>query len=299
MEGKDEIKELFSHKLGNYEAKVDPSLWNGIASQLGTTATTVASTGMSLFTKIIIGVSISVVTITTAVILIPNEPVSENIISNSSGSVEEIEKVELREINEKVELKVEEDIIPLDDLTIEENTYSIESSESSEFEMPILVFNEGIIDEDCIGCDLVERNELADKGSSENNKTNSQEANKGDSIPEQSFNKPEIDDEQVRNITTPKPVYYIQQYTNVFTPNGDGINDVFALKIERLENFQIIILDFVTQKQVFESRSTDFTWDGTDRLGNPVKEGNYIYMINALDSDGNPIREIQSLKVGR
>ena len=71
------------------------------------------------------------------------------------------------------------------------------------------------------------------------------------------------------------------------------------MKIERLENFQIIILDFVTQKQVFESRSTDFTWDGTDRLGNPVKEGNYIYMINALDSDGNPIREIQSLKVGR
>lgn len=292
MEGKDEIKELFSQKLGSYEAKVDPSLWNGIASQLGTTAVTAASTGMSLLTKVIIGASISVAVITTAVMLIPNdsEPkTTAEIPTIVSNKIQEKESVSTQ-IDQNINDKESQNGV-ITEGSSEETREENHSNESiTQFEMPITEFEEGLIDEDCIDCDLAERNEeeINDESVSSNS----------DEKLEEEIDAKENNDKTEDNSApyiAPKPVYYIQQYTNVFTPNRDGTNDLFELKIEGLENFQIIILDFANGKEVFESRSTDFTWDGTDQFGNPVKEGDYIYMINAQDFDGNPIREIKSL----
>ena len=74
MSDKDEIKELFQKELGNYEAKVDPSLWNGIQSGLaGTSAAGGAATGMSMVSKIIIGVAIATAATVSSVILFTNE----------------------------------------------------------------------------------------------------------------------------------------------------------------------------------------------------------------------------------
>ena len=73
MEGKDNIKELFSQKLGNYEAKVNPELWAKISSQVAAGATTTVATGLSLFTKIAIGVGVSAAAIATVVVLNASE----------------------------------------------------------------------------------------------------------------------------------------------------------------------------------------------------------------------------------
>lgn len=73
MEGKDNIKELFSQKLGNYEAKVNPELWAKISSQVAAGATTTVATGLSLFTKIAIGVGVSAAAIATVVLLNSND----------------------------------------------------------------------------------------------------------------------------------------------------------------------------------------------------------------------------------
>ena len=73
MNEKDNIKDLFSKKLTNYEAKVDPQLWTNISSQIGSAVTsTAAGTGVSLLTKVIIGTVVTAAVVTTGVILFNN-----------------------------------------------------------------------------------------------------------------------------------------------------------------------------------------------------------------------------------
>lgn len=52
MEDKDYIKDLFSEKLKGFEAKVDPSVWSGIQSQMATNAAAGTSAGIAIGTKI-------------------------------------------------------------------------------------------------------------------------------------------------------------------------------------------------------------------------------------------------------
>lgn len=74
MSDKDEIKELFQKELGNYEAKVDPSLWNGIQSGLsGAAAAGGAATGMSIASKVIIGVVIATAATVSSVLIFSND----------------------------------------------------------------------------------------------------------------------------------------------------------------------------------------------------------------------------------
>ena len=56
---KDILKDLFSEKLENYEAKVNPALWNSIASKIAVPAATSAVVGKTVLSKIIIGSSIA------------------------------------------------------------------------------------------------------------------------------------------------------------------------------------------------------------------------------------------------
>ncbi len=77
-------------------------------------------------------------------------------------------------------------------------------------------------------------------------------------------------------------------FPNVFTPNGDNINDKFKLigKISPCFDGEIIIYNRWGIK-VYEGNSIDFAWDGTDGNGNNVAEGVYFYIIRLNDLNGN------------
>lgn len=66
---------------------------------------------------------------------------------------------------------------------------------------------------------------------------------------------------------------------NVFTPNGDGKNDVFMAKALSVENFHGVILNRWGRK-VFEWSDTQTGWDGriNGKYANP---GTYYYIITA------------------
>lgn len=64
---------------------------------------------------------------------------------------------------------------------------------------------------------------------------------------------------------------------NAFTPNGDGLNDVFSIEGQDLDRFWIRIFDR-WGKELFFSENPDFTWDGTYR-GRPVNQGTYTYKV--------------------
>lgn len=69
---------------------------------------------------------------------------------------------------------------------------------------------------------------------------------------------------------------------NVFTPNGDGVNDYFEVKnIKPNSTLQILNSNEVL---VFSASSYEGTWDGTDNSGHNLPEGTYWYILDIPDS---------------
>lgn len=70
---------------------------------------------------------------------------------------------------------------------------------------------------------------------------------------------------------------------NVFTPNGDGINDEFRVAYKSLKSFDIWIYNR-WGRLVYHSTDPGSGWDGTIN-GRPASTGTYYYVINAYGSD--------------
>ncbi|MCL2682119.1 MAG: gliding motility-associated C-terminal domain-containing protein [Bacteroidales bacterium] len=70
---------------------------------------------------------------------------------------------------------------------------------------------------------------------------------------------------------------------NIFTPNGDGINDVFkAIRNEYSGMFTIKIFNR-WNNVVFESNDPNFEWDGNNqRTGQPCPDGTYFYVAELI-----------------
>jgi gliding motility-associated-like protein len=74
---------------------------------------------------------------------------------------------------------------------------------------------------------------------------------------------------------------------NIFTPNGDGVNDIFRLRASNLSEVYIIIHDRWGAK-VYETTSEtgNFAWDGNNLQGAKCADGIYFYIIKAKGADG-------------
>lgn len=73
---------------------------------------------------------------------------------------------------------------------------------------------------------------------------------------------------------------------SAFTPNADGVNDVFKAEGVGVESFNMIIFNREGQV-VFESNNIDDSWDGSYR--NIIMSSRvYFYKISYVDAKGNP-----------
>lgn len=70
---------------------------------------------------------------------------------------------------------------------------------------------------------------------------------------------------------------------NVFTPNGDGMNDEFRVVYRSIKEFHCWVYNRWGHK-VYESTDPAKGWDGTIG-GKPAAEGAYYYVIRALGTD--------------
>jgi gliding motility-associated-like protein len=70
---------------------------------------------------------------------------------------------------------------------------------------------------------------------------------------------------------------------NVFTPNGDNINDLFTVKSEGVSALSMDIFDRWGLK-VFSSSAINAAWDGKTSGGKEMSDGTYFYLINATGS---------------
>ena len=88
--------------------------------------------------------------------------------------------------------------------------------------------------------------------------------------------------------------YYIP---NIFSPNGDGLNDVLYVRSRFIETMTLLIYDRFGEK-VFESKSIDSGWDGTYN-GAMVNAGVYFYVFKANMIDGTYIEDKGNVTVIR
>lgn len=74
---------------------------------------------------------------------------------------------------------------------------------------------------------------------------------------------------------------------NVFTPNGDGVNDFFFLRANNLHSINIKIVDRWGHI-VYElsSATGNIIWDGKNQYGKEAAAGTYFYVIKATGTDG-------------
>jgi gliding motility-associated-like protein len=69
-------------------------------------------------------------------------------------------------------------------------------------------------------------------------------------------------------------------FPNAFTPDGDGINDLFGAVGHYIEDFELIIFDR-WGNEVFSSKDMNVHWDGRVNGSGPAVNGVYVYKYRA------------------
>ncbi len=85
---------------------------------------------------------------------------------------------------------------------------------------------------------------------------------------------------------------------NIFTPNGDNINDVFTVQGIGLKTLDAEIFNRWGQKEA-EWHTTAGGWDGYTASGLEAPSGTYFYIINAVGKDGKKYNEKGSFSLVR
>jgi gliding motility-associated-like protein len=261
VEQNDKIKELFSEKLGNFESSVRPELWSNIASQIGTTGTlTTVSSGVSVVTKTIIGISVAAAVGAFAYIALinPSQEPMEKVVGTTTENVIEKEKTTLKPSNVSTNKS-------------KGNTVDYSDIENQSID---LLVGENIVPttNDFVGF-ILESEDLQTK--------QVQQADlKGIEILQEQKQENRIIKEEFssENSTKPSnstPIYesesVVVELPNVFSPNNDGANDYLEIKSTGLTDFSIVVLD-VNGKTVFQSTDPSFKWDGMNLSNEKVKD---------------------------
>ncbi|WP_317897389.1 gliding motility-associated C-terminal domain-containing protein [Aurantibacillus circumpalustris] len=92
----------------------------------------------------------------------------------------------------------------------------------------------------------------------------------------------------------------VLEIPNVFTPNGDNVNDLFFVKATNLSEISIIIYDR-WGNIVYDLLSTtgNIAWDGKTKAGKEAADGTYLYIITAKGKDGNEYNKKGTLSLFR
>lgn len=93
---------------------------------------------------------------------------------------------------------------------------------------------------------------------------------------------PPSSDTIIINVENCEPAVLI--IPNVFTPNGDGMNDFFTIGTTKIVSLNCVIYNRWGQK-LYEFNGIKGFWDGRTTAGVEVPDGTYFFLLNAVDED--------------
>ena len=282
MEQNDQIKEFFQQRLSDHQEVVRPEIWAAVSSAIATPV--LATTGISILSKTIIGLGIAASVLVSAYLLYSPD---EKVVKAPTQQKQKAKEVPSIPTNNNTLAPIEtiKNTIPL---VVQENN-DLLSSEDVVYEMndPKTIPFESV---QLPNVQLPNTDPLQDLGENLSNdpvKTNNdfivmpQVENTNESSPS-----PDTDQEL-------KVVL-----SNVFTPNGDGSNDFLFIQSEGLQDFSVVILN-QANKIVYQSTDSKFSWDGKLASGDDAPAGNYIYFVTAKSPTGKSIQQSSTLFIQR
>lgn len=283
MTNKDQIKDLFSQGLQDHQVSVDPALWSSISSSLGAST---ARTGLSILSKTLIGVaasSIAVVSIYLAV-----QP-----LSSSKPDKKKVQQKTPAPKNDRID-----GIVINPTISLPSTPTTIDAAQNHPVHQPIntdqpatnTVSAQTQISESVIGQlqEILPANSPSFQIS-------------GYTKPSSVVAQGQIISPNPQSASLPslQPAQHSQRISlpNIFTPNGDGQNELLQIDWNKasVEDFSIVVLD-AENNVVFKDNKPDFAWDGSDIGGEKLPRGTYIYFVTAL-LNGNKWQQSSSLQI--
>lgn len=290
--GLENIDEVFKQAFDGFEANVDPSVWTNIQSSIatGTTpptdlvSTTVATTATKAVALKIAAAVIAVSTIATATYFVVTSNQTKEVVAEKITEQPTVELIEetlpiINEVEEASTNITKEKILVVNQVVEDKNNLK-EDKKALPFEEPAI-------------------GNISDVGTNKNNEKTTTKENDNpvvdDKEPPTKVEKTEPPKETKKTVeqtaTPPQPepkknVVIANTISNIFTPNGDGINDVFKITGENIDKMEILVMD-KTGKDLFWLRSVEDEWQGKDMGGYDLPSGLYFIAGSVKDKEGN------------
>ena len=94
-------------------------------------------------------------------------------------------------------------------------------------------------------------------------------------------------DSVTRMVSIQKPFYFY--VPNAFTPDGDGINEIWLPQGEGVDESNYVCMVFDRNgRLIFKTNSLTQGWDGRDQRGKAVPCASYVYVIQTSTMDATP-----------
>ena len=295
MDRKDTIEELFKQKLADHQVSVNPELWSSIASKIPAVTSAAIDGGMTLVAKAIIGVAVAASVVGLGYLISVQNATTEK------NTIKIQEKTTIKYQPEKINTNSSNDqsSVPINNEAVKKESISIVTNPSA--------ITGSLISETLLGAEIIqsEVQNLIPPNTEKGNSSNIPYVNE-ELAAEKTENN--ASNTLIAPITSGKSNAIIQDLKptegssltlvlpNIFTPNGDGNNDVLTLDASTISDFSIVVLNSAGIV-VYQSNDSAFSWNGTLPTGNPVDEGNFIYYITGKDSEGKLVSKHSRLVV--
>jgi gliding motility-associated-like protein len=270
---KDNIKDIFESALRSQELPVRPDLWNGV--QAGITQSAVgAASSSALLAKIIGGgLAASLIVVGSVYLFSGSDSVSNKSILST-------------------EAKKEKRISKTNTLVVERVVNQNGSSSENNNPLAVLAQNNSVERADVLLVAPKAREivvKLLEKDVTKQVEEKKEYPKIADGIEDSN---PVV----INPLASSGKSVVIGDLPNIFTPNGDGHNDVLKVNIQNVKEFQVTIMD-QNNRTVFTSSDSNFEWAGLDMSSNMVASGEYIYFIIGKGNDNIEFKEFKRLTI--
>lgn len=323
---KDNFEDLFKDSFENFEADVNPTVWKNIQTALKGVG--LGLIGKMLLNKLGSSAVISIVSSAAAVIAtvfvmnstgtkttktVPKEEAKPKVVAETTKpSVEEIKTFLAPE---KVEVKVKEAPAVVEKKETEASAVKkAPVIKKDKKEIEALLANDRIayISSSCVSGSVPFIVNVSNLGTGKIDKwtCNDGSKQKVEPNPIYPFDEPGIFVIKLTSISADGKVAVdsvrVEAFANSsivpnqreFSPNGDGVNDIFAFKSSNIVSMSATIYD-KKGNVVYEYEGIDGEWDGKTKKGEKAIEGTYLYVISAVGADGKKYKREGKIKLTR